>query len=145
MIKSNADKNNIQLQNFAPKQLIPEIESLLPEDQRLLIIVDQAEELLTLSKEKQQDCFAEILVQLSQQSNKIHVLCAIRDDFFGPLAALPRFYPIFSREVVVLNAPSNDALSKILINPLRIFGYQFEDFEISDYEPHPHIKGVVSI
>lgn len=26
-----------------------------------------------------------------------------------------------------------------------IFDFQFEDFEISDYEPHPHIKGVVSI
>ena len=26
-----------------------------------------------------------------------------------------------------------------------IFDFQFEDFEISDYDPHPHIKGVVSI
>ena len=38
-------------------------------------------------------------------------------------------------------------LPKLLIkrNVSDIFDFQFEDFEISDYDPHPHIKGVVSI
>lgn len=26
-----------------------------------------------------------------------------------------------------------------------IFGFRFEDFELSEYDPHPHIKGVVSV
>jgi thymidylate synthase len=33
------------------------------------------------------------------------------------------------------------------INPAKkdIFAFEFEDFELCDYEPHPHIKAAVSV
>lgn len=38
-------------------------------------------------------------------------------------------------------------LPRMLINPNihDIFGFRFEDFELTDYDPHPHIKGVVAV
>ena len=38
-------------------------------------------------------------------------------------------------------------LPQMKINPdvKDIFGFRFEDFELTDYDPHPHIKGAVSI
>ena len=35
----------------------------------------------------------------------------------------------------------------MLINPniQDIFGFQFSDFKLTDYDPHPHIKGVVAV
>ncbi|KQU59856.1 thymidylate synthase [Rossellomorea marisflavi] len=38
-------------------------------------------------------------------------------------------------------------LPKLEINPdvKDIFGFRFEDFTLSGYDPHPHIKGVVSV
>ena len=38
-------------------------------------------------------------------------------------------------------------LPKLIINrkPASIFDYQFEDFEIVDYQSHPHIKGAVAV
>ena len=38
-------------------------------------------------------------------------------------------------------------LPKMLINPniKDIFGFKFEDFELTDYDPHPHINGVVAV
>lgn len=38
-------------------------------------------------------------------------------------------------------------LPKMKINPnvKSIFDFKFEDFELIDYDPHPHIKGVVSV
>jgi len=38
-------------------------------------------------------------------------------------------------------------LPKLEINPdvKGIFGFRFEDFTLSGYDPHPHIKGVVSV
>lgn len=38
-------------------------------------------------------------------------------------------------------------LPKMKINPdiKDIFDFKFEDFELTDYNPHPHIKGIVSI
>ena len=39
------------------------------------------------------------------------------------------------------------ALPKMKINPevKDIFGFKFEDFELVDYDPHPHIPGVVAV
>ncbi|MFD4928739.1 thymidylate synthase [Peribacillus butanolivorans] len=34
---------------------------------------------------------------------------------------------------------------KILSKPLTIFDYKLEDFEITDYNPHPHIKAEVAV
>lgn len=38
-------------------------------------------------------------------------------------------------------------LPEMKINPevKDIFGFRFEDFELTGYDPHPHIKGVVSV
>jgi thymidylate synthase len=38
-------------------------------------------------------------------------------------------------------------LPKMKINPdvKSIFDFKFEDFELVDYDPHPHIKGVVAV
>ncbi len=39
------------------------------------------------------------------------------------------------------------SLPKMLINPnvKSIFDFQFSDFELADYDPHPHIKGEVAV
>ena len=38
-------------------------------------------------------------------------------------------------------------LPKMIINPdvKSIFDFKYEDFQLTDYEPHPHIKGVVAV
>jgi thymidylate synthase len=38
-------------------------------------------------------------------------------------------------------------LPKMILNPKikDIFEFTFEDFTLEDYNPHPHIKGVVAI
>ena len=39
------------------------------------------------------------------------------------------------------------ALPKMIINPAvkNLFDFKFEDFELVDYDPHPHIKAAVSV
>ena len=39
------------------------------------------------------------------------------------------------------------SLPQMKINPdvKNIFDFKFEDFELTDYDPHPHIKGIVSV
>ena len=39
------------------------------------------------------------------------------------------------------------ALPKMIINPnvKSIFDFRYEDFELVDYNPHPHIKGIVAV
>ena len=39
------------------------------------------------------------------------------------------------------------AFTKMILNPevKDIFDFKFEDFNLVDYDPHPHIKGKVAI
>jgi thymidylate synthase len=39
------------------------------------------------------------------------------------------------------------SLPKMTLNPevKNIFDFKFEDFTLSDYDPHPHIKGEVAV
>ena len=39
------------------------------------------------------------------------------------------------------------SLPKMLINPevKDLFDFKFEDFQLVDYNPHPHIKGIVAV
>ncbi|MEA3317108.1 MAG: thymidylate synthase, partial [Bacteroidota bacterium] len=39
------------------------------------------------------------------------------------------------------------SLPKMLINPEKknIFDFTFNDFNLIDYNPHPHIKGAISV
>jgi thymidylate synthase len=39
------------------------------------------------------------------------------------------------------------ALPKMIINPevKDLFNFKFEDFQLLDYNPHPHIPGVVAV
>jgi thymidylate synthase len=38
-------------------------------------------------------------------------------------------------------------LPKLTLNPdvTDLFGFRYEDFVLSDYEPHPHIKAPVAV
>ena len=38
-------------------------------------------------------------------------------------------------------------LPRMIINPevKSIFDFKYEDFELQDYDPHPHIKGAISV
>ncbi|WP_090992501.1 thymidylate synthase [Pedobacter insulae] len=42
---------------------------------------------------------------------------------------------------------SPKSLPKMKINPMvkNIFDFKFEDFTLEDYDPHPHIKGIVAV
>ncbi|MDO4755756.1 MAG: thymidylate synthase, partial [Parabacteroides sp.] len=39
------------------------------------------------------------------------------------------------------------SLPRMVINPevKDIFQFQYEDFQLTDYDPHPHIKGIVAV
>jgi thymidylate synthase len=38
-------------------------------------------------------------------------------------------------------------LPKMIINPdvKDLFDFKFEDFQLQDYDPHPHIPGIVAV
>ena len=100
---------------------------------RLLVCVDQAEELFTLCRDDaQRSQFAGLLARstAADADGPVRVVLSIRGDFFAHLAALPELAGLYSRNVEVVTTPDRDALVEILASPAREFGYQFEDHKL---------------
>jgi WD40 repeat protein/serine/threonine protein kinase len=96
-------------------------------DTRLVVIVDQAEELLTMcSDDELRVAFAEALVAASA-SPRVRVVLALRDDFLVGIEQLPPWRGRLGRAVHVLGAPRRDDLERMITVPARRRGFTFDD------------------
>ena len=93
--------------------------------QEVLVIVDQFEELFTLSPKEIQSRFAALLGRTSEELG-IHVLLSMRDDFLIHCHDHPALAPVF-RDLTPLKSPTGDALRRALVEPARLRGYRFEE------------------
>jgi WD40 repeat protein len=90
-----------------------------------LVIVDQLEELFTLTPSDVQARFASLLARLALEAD-VHVLLAIRDDFLLRCQEHEALRPVFEG-LVPLGPPTGDALRRALVQPALKCGYRFED------------------
>lgn len=95
----------------------------------LVVVVDQAEELLTLcDDEARRAAFGEAIAAIALSSaGAARAVFSVREDFFGRLAMVPALRGLYSRQVEVVTTPDRDALARTLYAPVRHFGYAFED------------------
>ncbi|MFO0592473.1 MAG: AAA family ATPase [Polyangiaceae bacterium] len=100
-----------------------------PDGRRLVIVVDQAEELFTLSAdEEKRELFGRALARLGASPDSAsRVVLSVREDFFGRLATIPSLRGLYSRTVEVVTTPDREALARTLYLPAKHFGYAFED------------------
>ena len=99
---------------------------------RLVIAVDQGEELFTLgADDDERDRFAAALASAGYDPDgPIRVVFALREDFFARLATVDGFRGLYNRHVEVITTPDRDALVDTVVAPAARFGYQFEDPEL---------------
>ena len=101
-------------------------------DRGLLILVDQAEELLTLARDKaDRDRFVlGLLAATEDAAAPVRLVLSVREDFFGRLALIEPLRGRYARRVEVLARPGPDQLVEALVRPAELFGYRFEDPEL---------------
>jgi len=95
-----------------------------------LLIVDQLEELFTLNPPAIQVSFAALLGRLADEAD-VHVLLAMRDDFFFCCHDHPALAPVFD-SVTPLGPPAGDALRRAVVTPAHKHGFGFEDDGLVD-------------
>ena len=95
-----------------------------------LLVVDQFEELFTLSSKETQDRFASLLGRLATEAG-IHVLLSLRDDFLIRCSEQPSLAPVFE-SLTPLPALTSDGLRRALVEPAKKLGYRFEDDALVD-------------
>jgi eukaryotic-like serine/threonine-protein kinase len=106
----------------------------LKRDQRILVVVDQLEELFTLcdSDEIRRVFLAALLAAADDTSAPVRVVLSMRADFLDRLAGHKQFLTELSRGLFFLTAPDQDNLRETLIRPAELAGFAFEDPWIVD-------------
>ncbi|MFO0760217.1 MAG: hypothetical protein U0359_27295 [Byssovorax sp.] len=96
---------------------------------RIAVVVDQAEELLTLCHdETARTAFARALASIGGSADApSRVVLSVREDFFARLSTLGPLRGLASRVVEVVATPDREALARTLFFPAKHFGFAFED------------------
>jgi len=104
-----------------------------------VLVVDQLEELFTLSLPEEQVRFAALLGELVRTAG-VRLVLAMRDDFLMRCHDHDELAPVFGC-IVPLAAPVGPALRRALVEPARGRGYRFEDQALVD-EMLAEVEGV---
>jgi len=96
---------------------------------RLLLFVDQFEELFTLAGEleERQLVLRCLLGAADDAGSPVRVVVSLRSDFLDRVAEAPDFLTELTRGLVVLQMPKWAQLEEALVRPAELLGYRFED------------------
>jgi WD40 repeat protein/DNA-binding SARP family transcriptional activator len=97
--------------------------------ERIVIAVDQLEELFTLCEdERERRAFLErLVVAAGDQERRALLLCTLRADFYGRLSAYPRFAELLSRSHALVGPMERDELREVIEQPAARAGLDVED------------------
>ncbi len=97
-------------------------------DQRMLLFVDQFEELYTLVGDPEERlAFTACLASMADDATTpLRVVLSIRSDFIDRLAQDPSFTADLAHSMFFLAPPGRESLREALVEPAEMAGYQFE-------------------
>ncbi len=109
-------------------------ELLRASGRRVLVVVDQLEELFTLcdSDDVRRLFLAALLAAADDPSSPVRVVLSMRADFLDRLAGHKQFLEELSRGLFFLSAPDHDNLRETLVRPAELAGYAFEAGVVDD-------------
>jgi len=99
---------------------------------RLLIFVDQFEELLTLSEPEEARVVATALAVLAVRTSSVRVLAAGRSDFLSRLAMLPSLGDEMARGLYFLSPLTREHIREVIVRPAAAKGVVYESEALID-------------
>jgi serine/threonine protein kinase/formylglycine-generating enzyme required for sulfatase activity len=93
---------------------------------RLLLFVDQLEELLTLAEPEEADVIATAIAELAVRSPSVRVLTTARSDFLSRLAMLPGLGDELARGLYFLRPLTGEHIREVIVRPAAAKGVMFE-------------------
>ncbi len=100
----------------------------------VLLVVDQLEELFTLCPvEAERESFARFLADAARGlDDEVRVILTLRDDFLMRAERLPAFRDRLAPALFLLSTPARADLVRILREPVRRVGYEWDDPALVD-------------
>lgn len=101
---------------------------ILPPDSQALLVVDQFEELFTLTTDEEtRRLFLDALAALALDGrSRVRVVITLRADFFDRPLRYPRFGELLRPAMVAVTAPSQAGLAEAITRPGEAVGVRFE-------------------
>ena len=99
---------------------------------RLLLFVDQLEELLTLAEPDEARAVATALAALAVRSPSVRVLATARSDFLSRLAMLPGLGDELSRGLYFLRPLTGEHIREVIVRPAAAKGVTYESDALID-------------
>jgi WD40 repeat protein/class 3 adenylate cyclase len=99
----------------------------ISEDSRLILVVDQLEELFTTADEEEKKRFIQCVVRAAREDNERFVaVVALRADFYGQCAPYPELAALLAANHVLVGPMSPDELRRAIELPARRVGLRVE-------------------
>jgi WD40 repeat protein len=100
----------------------------------VVLVVDQLEELFTLCDVPEERAFyAEALVRAARSvDDPVRVIVTLRDDFLLRAESLPALRSRLGPALMLVNTPEPPDLERILTEPVRRAGYEFDDASLPE-------------
>ena len=93
---------------------------------RMILVIDQLEELFTAVPEAEREGFGVMLERLST-SGVVWILASMRSDFFHHLPSVPALHELAAGEGLYhLSPPRGEEIEQIITRPAQAAGFQFE-------------------
>ncbi|MFH0899304.1 MAG: serine/threonine-protein kinase, partial [Pseudomonadota bacterium] len=99
---------------------------------RVLVVLDQLEELWTLAEPTERRGFMEALAELVAAAPAVRVIGTLRSDFMGRLEDLGILRAEVLRTMFVLGPMSSEGIRRAVVEPTHLRGYEFEADSLVD-------------
>jgi DNA-binding SARP family transcriptional activator/WD40 repeat protein/tRNA A-37 threonylcarbamoyl transferase component Bud32 len=108
--------------------LLQAVDRYLPPDSQLLLVIDQFEELFTLTKDADsRDRFLQMLAtSATDAAANVRVLLTVRADFMDRPLRHPAFGDLLRHGSVLMSAPTDNEVREIIVRPAAGVGVEFE-------------------
>jgi serine/threonine protein kinase/DNA-binding SARP family transcriptional activator len=121
---------------------LDEVCSLVFPESPVLLVIDQAEELYTMSDVETAERFLAYLAQsLSAEGTTARVVMSIRADFYGRPLESPTFGSLASRSTVPLAPPSPEELAMAVLSPAAAAGVGIDADALAAIVGDAHVDG----
>ncbi|KAF0248421.1 MAG: serine/threonine protein kinase with WD40 repeat, partial [bacterium] len=104
----------------------------IKQNNKILLVIDQFEETITLCLDKEeQKLYVQALVSAARsEEDPVRVVLTMRDDFLVRAKELSGLKDRLTQGLEILTTPDSTQLLRILTEPARRAGYEFEDREL---------------
>ncbi len=113
-----------------PGELAQELARRTTADRGRVLLLDQAEELVTLASPREAERAATLLAALAEGLPGVRLLVAVRGDFLTRVAALPALRGTLTRSLHLVRGLSPEDARAVVIEPARAKGVRFESEEL---------------